>query len=430
MAIKKVKNTGFRKYIIRLWMLYVASVAMVVLLFVGISAGLLGFMPSFEELENPKSFLASEVISADQKLLGSYFIENRTISQFSDLSPNLINALIATEDIRFHNHPGIDGRALLRVMFGLVTGTDQGGGSTITQQLAKNLFPRRPNQTFFGMVITKLKEWVVAVKLERNYSKQEILAMYLNTVDFGSHSFGVASAARTFFDKTPAELTVEESALLVGILKAPTRFSPVRNPERALARRNVVLSQMARYGFITASELETHQQMAIDLSRFRLQDHRAGQAPYMREYLRVIMHAQKPEREQYRNYDNFVEDSIQWADNPLYGWIYKNPKPDGSLYNLYKDGLRIYTTINSRMQQHAEAAVKEHLSLNLQPAFFKHWRGSRNAPFDFPPEIASEGIENIMKQAMRRTDRYRNLRRRNVPADSIEIDFNTLYRMR
>jgi len=423
-------KSKFRKYLIRFWLTFSFLVLFVFMIFFSISMGWMGFMPSFEELENPQSNLSSEIISADQELLGNYFIENRTNIHFSELSPNLINALVAAEDIRFTRHSGIDLKAFARVAYGLVTGKNMGGGSTITQQLAKNLFPRQPNRTFLGMVLIKFKEWVVAVKLERNYSKEEIIAMYFNTVDFGSHSFGIKSAARTFYNKDPNQLSVEEAATMVGILKAPTWFSPVRNPERATVRRNVVLAQMQKYNFISWEDFEEFREMPIDMSNFRIQDHVAGLAPYMREYLRIIMHARQPDQERYASRERFVEDSIRWADNDLHGWIHKNLKPDGSHYNLYKDGLRIYTTINATMQRYAEEAVTEHLSLDIQPAFFRHWRNDRNAPFDFDPEIAREEIRKIMESSKRRSDRFRSLRQAGMPADSIELNFNTPVPMR
>ncbi len=425
MAKKAPKKIDYKKYIRQFWAFFSAAVFIVVLLFFSISMGWLGFMPGFEELENPKSNLASEVISADQKLLGKYFIENRTNINFNELSPNLINALVATEDIRFKKHSGIDMRAFVRVTYGLLTGQNRGGGSTITQQLAKNLFPREPNRNFTGMVLIKFKEWVVAAKLERNYSKEEIIAMYFNTVDFGSHSFGIKSAARTFYDKEPNQLSVDEAAVLVGILKAPSWFSPVRNPERAMMRRNVVLGQMRKNKFITEKEYEYFSQLPINTSSYQIQDHVAGLAPYLREYLRMLMNARMPDAERYSNRLIYVEDSTQWADNPLYGWIQKNPKPDGSYYNLYKDGLKIYTTINATMQRYAEEAVTEHLSLDIQPAFFKHWQNERYAPFDFEASVARQEIANIMEASKRRSDRYRNLRKSGMSNDSIDLNFKT-----
>lgn len=430
MTRKGEKKNTYRKYLIRLWVLFSSLIFLVAFLFFAISMGWLGFMPGFEELENPQSNLASEIISADQEVLGTYFIENRINVHFTELSPNLINALVATEDIRFTRHSGIDFRAFARVAYGLLTGQDRGGGSTITQQLAKNLFPREPNRTFIGMVVIKFKEWVVAARLERNYSKEEIIAMYFNTVDFGSHSFGIKSAARTFYNKEPNQLSVDEAAVLVGILKAPSWFSPVRNPERAKARRNVVLGQMEKYDFISQEVFEELKELPIDMSNFRVQDHVAGLAPYLREYLRIIMHTRKPDPGRYGNRQRFLEDSLYWAENDLYGWMHKNVKPDGSYYNLYKDGIKIYTTINSTMQRYAEEAVSVHLSKDIQPAFFRHWRGESNAPFDFDPQMAKQEIENIMNASKRRSDRFRNLRSQGKPADSIDLIFNTPVPMR
>lgn len=409
----------------RFWSAYLIVFAFIVLLFTAISAGLLGFMPSFEELENPKSNLASEVISADQELLGKYYIENRSNINYQELSPNLVNAIIATEDARFEKHSGVDVKALFRVTYGLVSRSNKGGGSTISQQLAKNLFPRKPNRNFFETVFIKLKEWVTAIKLERNYTKEEILAMYFNTVEFGANSFGVKSAAKTFFNKLPSELTVEESAMLVGMLKAPTFFSPVRNPDRAMKRREVVLHQMEKYGFLTEKEYDSIRVIPLDMSQYRMQDHNTGIAAYFREYLRMTLSAKKPNRKNYIDKQAFADDSLQWVNNPLYGWIEKNPKPDGSSYNLYKDGLKIHTTINSHMQQYAEQAVVEHMGSDIQPTFFKHWKDREGAPFDFPKSQVKEESEKLMTASMKRSDRYRKMKAAGMPEDSIRLSFNT-----
>jgi len=306
-----------------------------------------------------------------------------------------------------------------------MTGNNKGGGSTITQQLAKNLFPRKMNRNFFETVFIKLKEWVTAIKLERNYTKEEIIAMYFNTVEFGSNSFGIKSAAKTFFNKTPAELSIEESAMLVGMLKAPSWFSPVRNPERAIKRREVVLNQMRKYDYITEEQYDSIRIIPLDMSNFRQQDHTSGSGTYFREYLRGAMNAKKPNRKNYLDKKVFSEDSLQWVMNPIYGWIEKNPKPDGSRYNLYKDGLRVYTTINSRMQIHAEEAVAEHLGGDLQPAFFKHWKGRDEAPFDFPRAQVKEEARKLMTASMKRSDRYRRLKAAGMPEDSIMMSFDT-----
>jgi penicillin-binding protein 1A len=346
----------FRRYIKRFWIIYGVSVLFIFFVFIITSYGWLGFMPTFEELENPKSNLASEVFSADQVLLGKYYIENRTVCHYSELSPHLVNALIATEDARFIKHSGIDFRSLFRVLIGVVTfNKGAGGGSTITQQLAKNLFPRQENPGFLSLIFRKFKEWLIAVKLERNYTKEEILAMYLNTVDFGSQSFGIKSAAKTYFNKTPAELNIEESAMLIGMLKAPSWFNPIRNPERAIKRREVVLKQMMKYNYITEKQYDSLRIKKIDMSKYKLQDQNSGLATYFREYLRLIL--------------------VEWCS--------KHKKPDGTQYNLYKDGLKIYTTINSKMQRYAEQAMTEYLGKELQPEFYKHWKGVKNAPYDW-----------------------------------------------
>lgn len=424
MSKKKQSGNGnlqlWRK---RFWIFYFALLGFIILFFTAMSLGLLGFMPSFEELENPKSNLASEVISADQEVLGKYYIENRSNIHYSDLSPNLVNAIIATEDARFHSHSGIDVKALFRVTFGILTGSNKGGGSTITQQLAKNLFPRKANRTFIETAFIKMKEWITAIKLERNYTKEEIIAMYFNTVDFGSNSFGIKSAAKTFFNKTPANLTIEESAMLVGMLKAPSWFNPVRNPERAMKRREVVLNQMRKNDFITEEQYDSLRVLSLDMSHYRMQDHSSGEATYFREYLRRIMTAKEPKSRNYSDQSLYSHDSLQWETNELYGWIEKNPKPDGSRYNLYKDGLKIYTTLNSRMQVYAEQAVAEHMSGDLQPAFFKHWKGRQEAPFDFPSDKVKEEAQKLMTSSMKRSDRYIKLRMAGASDDSIQRSF-------
>ena len=392
---KKVvaKEKGIRWYLVILWSLFVLGVTSVFGLFYGIYHGWFGDMPTFEELENPSTNLATEIISADGKVLGTYYIENRSNVSYSELSPHLVEALLAIEDIRFYEHSGIDQRALLRVVFGLATGNDKGGGSTLTQQLAKNLFPRGENLSTPQLVIRKFQEWVTATKLEYNYSKDEIIAMYLNTVFFGHNAYGIKKASETFFNKAPKDLNVEESALMAGVVNAPSRFSPIRNPERSLQRRNLVISQMATYGFITPEECDSISQIPIDMSSFGVLDHNAGQATYLREHLRMT----------------------------LTEWSKTRKKPDGTNYNIYKDGLKIYTTIDSRMQQYAEEAVREHLSLDLQPSFNKHWAGYTNAPFT----LEEEEIENLMELSMKRSERYRKMRNAGISMDSIRNAFNT-----
>ncbi|MCL1850311.1 MAG: transglycosylase domain-containing protein [Bacteroidetes bacterium] len=381
------------------WFLFCCIVIALTILFTCISLGWVGFMPSFSELENPRTNLATEVYSCDGELLGKYYLENRSPCKYDELSPHLINALKATEDVRFEKHSGIDIRALGRVLAGVISRSNKGGGSTITQQLAKNLFPRDPDAGKFQTIVTKFKEWVVAVKLEREYAKNEILAMYLNTVDFGNNSMGIKSAAATYFNKTPADLSVEESALLIGMLKAPTKFSPKRNPTASLQRRNVVLEQLYKYKYLSKNERDSVQKISIDLSKFAMQHHATGIATYFREYLRL------------------------W----LADWCRKNPKPDGSHYDIYKDGLKIYTTIDSRMQKHAEKAVQDHVCNYLQPLFFKHIKGQPNAPFS---KISDEDTQTILKAAMRRSERYALMKDAGANDEEIKAVFATKVTMK
>jgi len=396
---KQKKEVSKSKWITPLWVFFCCVLLALTILFTLISFGWLGFMPSFSELENPRSNLATEVYSSDGELLGKYYLENRSPCKYDELSPHLINALKATEDVRFEKHSGIDIRALGRVLTGVATRSNKGGGSTISQQLAKNLFPRDPNSSKFQTVITKFKEWVVAIKLEREYAKNEILAMYLNTVDFGNNSMGIKSAAATYFNKTPADLSVEESALLIGMLKAPTKFSPKRNPAASLQRRNVVMDQLLKYKYLTKEERDSIQGLSIDLSQFAMQHHATGSATYFREYLRL------------------------W----LADWCRKNPKPDGSHYDIYKDGLKIYTTIDSRMQKHAEKAVQDHVCNYLQPLFFKHIKGQKNAPFS---NLSEEETQRILSIAMRRSERYALMKDAGATDEEIRKAFATKVEMK
>jgi len=365
-----------------------------------ISSGKLGYMPTFEELENPKSNLASEIYSEDLELIGKYYIENRSDTRFSELDTNLVNALLATEDIRYYNHSGIDFKALVRAISGALMGQNKGGGSTITQQFAKLLFHERPDSKV-KRVIQKLNEWVIATKLEQRYSKDEIIALYFNKFDFVNNAVGIKSASKIYFNTTPDSLKLEEAAVLVGMLKNPALYNPVRRPDTVRFRRNVVLQQMVKYGYLTDSVYDSVKMVPIDMSKFGRQDHISGQATYFREYLR----------------------------GKLKKWCREHFKPDGNPYDLYKDGLRIYTTLDSKIQQYAEEALIEHLSLDLQPTFFKHWAGHSNAPFYFEKN-AKEEIKKIMRQAMRRSERYRKLKLGGVPKDSIELSFNTPTPMR
>jgi penicillin-binding protein 1A len=353
-----------RKYIIWFWTLFSVPFVVIILLFFLISRGKLGPVPSFRELENPEYYLAAEVFSEDGVLLGKISIENRTWTEYEDLSPYLVDALIATEDIRYYRHSGIDvrglGRAIVRT---ILLGQNTGGGSTITQQLAKQLYPRDTSKTSvliknLKLGLTKFKEWQTAVKLERSYTKEEIITMYLNKFDFLYNAIGIRSAARVYFNTTPDSLNLQQAAVLVGMLKNSARYNPVRNNDLMLQRRNVVLSQMAKYGYIKPDIIDSVKVMPIELD-FRLEDHNTGLATYLREYLRNIMRRTEPDINRYERESSYQDALWEWENNPLYGWCNKNRKPDGSNYDIYRDGLKIYTTLNSRMQQYAEEAVRE-----------------------------------------------------------------------
>lgn len=375
-------KTSFQKYIVLLWSLFALAIVGATVFFYAISAGAFGELPTFEDLENPKSSLATEVLASDGVVLGKYYIQNRSFTKYEELSPYLIDALIATEDVRFKKHSGIDPRGLMRAIFFL---GNRGGASTITQQLALNLFSGQRARSKPERIMQKFKEWVISIQLESRYTKPEILAMYLNTVDFGYNSFGIKSASRTYFNKDVSKLNIQESAMLVGILKGITLYSPVRNPENALNRRNTVINQMVKYDYLSEEAGDSVKAMPIELN-LRPQSHSAGLATYFREYLRMELNK----------------------------WIAANPKPDGSKYSLYKDGLRVYTTIDSRMQEHAEAAVKVHMK-DLQATFFKHWNGRE--PWGKHKEILISG--------MKRSDRYRALKADGYNEEEILEVFNT-----
>ena len=397
---KKTKQKhNSSKAIRNLWILFGSMLLLVILFFTLVATGVFGTMPTFEELENPRTNLATEIISADGKVLGTYYIENRSNVHYAELSHYMPEALISIEDERFTEHSGIDEKALFRVAFGVLTGRKKGGGSTITQQLAKNLFPRGENLSTPKLVLRKFQEWITATKLEHNYSKEEIIAMYLNTVAFGHNAYGIRSAASTFFDKSPKDLNIEECALMAGVVNAPTRFSPVRNPELSLGRRNLVLKKMAENGFITLAEYDSISQIPLDMSHFSVKDHNSGQATYFREFLRGYLTA--------------------WADTTF--------RADGTPYNIYRDGLRIYTTIDSRMQRYAEEAVKEFMGKELQPIFYNHWKGQKNAPFS---NLTADEIDHILETSMKRTDRYRVLKNEGMAWDSIKAAFNRPVPMR
>jgi len=431
--MNKIKFTT--KFYIRLfWVLVSIPIISIITIFTLISLEKMGEMPTFKDLENPENNLASEIYSDDGVLIGNVFWDNRSYASYNELPDNLINALIATEDVRFHKHSGIDARGLGRVLVYsvLLNNSSAGGGSTITQQLAKNLFPR-DTTTYRSSIgrkahlgVAKFKEWVTAVKLERNYTKDEIILMYLNTVPFGGITYGIKSATKTYFNKPTDSLRVEESALLIGLLKAPTYYSPVRNPERSRLRRNVVLNQMNKYNFITNEEFDSLSVLPIELT-YKVQDHNVGLATYFREYLRLTLNKIKPNRRNYYSTRDYQQDSIEWLTNPVYGWCKKNKKPDGSDYDLYRDGLKIYTTLDSRMQKYAEEALVEHLKYELQDDFNEEQTNNPNAPYY--EELSGEELKDIIDLAIRRTERYRRLRRNGVKADSIKAIFNTPFDM-
>ena len=417
------------------WGLFAFAFLFVLIIFLLIGNEFFGPMPSFEELENPKSNVASEIISEDNVLLGTYYIQNRTFVDYDDISPNVRQALVATEDIRFYQHSGIDFRGLMRVGFKTVLMGDRGGGggSTITQQLAKNLFPRDTTRhrskvaRTTKLVITKFKEWITAVKLERSYTKEEIMAMYLNIVEYGNNAFGIKAAAKTFFNTTPDSLRVEEAALLVGVVNAPTRYSPVRHPQRALMRRNVVLGQMAKYGYLTHQQYDSISQLPIDLT-YREQNHNAGLGTSFREMVRRMMTAPEPNPRNYFSREMFREDSLQWAHNPLYGWCNKNLKPDGTPYNLYRDGLKIYVTLNSKMQAIAEEVLQQHLREELQPTLDSEIK-ARGGRLFARTDINQQQMDDIIYRAMRQTERYRVLHNAGKSKEEIYANFNTPRKM-
>ena len=422
-----------KKIIKWFWIIIAAPFALVVLLL--LLTGIFAKIPSFDELEHPDSKLATQVLAENGEVLATFHIENRTYVPFEDLSENLVHAAVATEDVRFYKHSGIDMKGLARVAVKtlLMRDSSQGGGSTITQQLAKTLYPRRevkskfPGWSKIVMVFTKFKEWITAVKLEREYTKDEIVDMYLNSIQFGSSAFGVKAAAETFFAKDPADLTIEESAVLVGMINKPTRYNPVSHPDLALDRRNFVLGQMAKNKFITKEERDSLRQIPIVLN-YQVQDHNAGHAPYFRDMLRRDMNAEKPKRSNYQFPEDFTADSLRWRNDPIYGWLNKNKKPDGSRYDLDRDGLRIYTSINYKMQKYAEEAIAEHLGQRLQKDFNSELRWKTNKPF--ANDVDTQTANLLMNQARKWSDRYRLQKKAGVPESEILAQFKKPQQMR
>lgn len=406
-------STDITKKIIKwLWIVFGAGILLLYIIFFSISKGWIGRMPSVTELENPIDKFATQILSYDGELLGtySYSHDNRVWVDYDELSPNLVAALISTEDIRFLDHSGIDMKALIRAFVKrlILQQRSAGGGSTLTQQLAKLLYTERVAQNSVQRMFQKPIEWVIAVKLERYYTKEEILTMYLNKYDFGNNAIGICTAANTYFGKSPMELNQEEAAMLIGMCKNSSLYNPMRRNELTKERRNVVLGQMKKAGYLTREESDSLQSTDIVLNYHRV-DHKLGLATYFREYLRSILTAKKPEKKNYRGWQmqEYYEDSMDWKNDPLYGWCNKNHKADGTPYNIYSDGLKIYTTIDSKMQQYAEEAVAEHLINYLQPIFFKAKGTKKPAPFT--SNLKPEEVENIMVRAMKQTDTYRAL---------------------
>lgn len=431
-----------------MWCLVMVPVGLLFTMLLLTSLGVFGRMPSFEELENPKSNLSTEVYSEEGKVLGTFFVQNRSYVQYDDLFPQdssliirmqgrdmppIVAALIATEDIRFHRHSGIDIQSLMRVGIKTIAlqRSSQGGGSTITQQLAKNLFPRdtvrNRGKIARGtkLVISKFKEWITAIKLEYNYTKEEIAAMYLNTVAYGSNAYGIKSAAHTFFGKEPNELNVQEAAVLVGVVNAPTRYSPVRNPENSLKRRNLVISRMEVAGAITKEERDSIAALPIVLN-YRPVSHNEGEATYFREMLRLVMNAKRPTRRQFYTEWDYEQALKEYDENPLYGWCHKNRKADGEPYNIYRDGLKIYTTINASMQEYAEAALLKQMREEVQPTMDAQVKRT-GVLFQ---DTDREEREAIIRRAMRNSDRYRNMKRADVGEKEIMASFERKCRMK
>ena len=424
------------------WILVISPFAL--LMFLVLLVWMFADIPSFAELENPDNKLATQIIAEDGEILTTFHIENRTYVSYDELSENLVHAAVATEDVRFYRHSGIDFIGLGRVLFKtiLLSNSSQGGGSTITQQLAKTLYPRAemekkiPGIYHIKMVWTKLKEWITAVKLERDYTKDEIMTMYLNSIFFGSGAYGVRAASETFFGKHPSELTIEESAMLVGMVNKPTRYNPALNPDKALVRRNFVIGQMEKAGYFddqakaagvkTTAFRDSIRQIPIELN-YQVQDHNSGHAPYFRDMVRRVMSAKKPKRSSYSVPEDYTADSLSWATDDLYGWLEKNKKADGTPYDLDRDGLRIYTTINYKMQKYAEEAVQERMR-DLQADFRKDLRHKTNKPFS--NDIDAPTRDRLMQQARKWSDRYRVLKKKGLNDSQIFKTFSEPVNMR
>lgn len=424
--MEKVSKKGDirSKFLRWFWLTFGFGLLCFVLMFVFINLGWIGYLPPIDELQNPKNKYATEIYSSDLQLLGRYFFnkENRVGVHYNQISINVVNALVATEDVRFYDHSGIDGRALSRafILTGLLHRKSSGGGSTITQQLAKQLYsPQADNG--IERALQKPIEWVISTKLESLYTKEEILEMYLNQFDFLNNAVGIKSAAQVYFSTSPAKLKIEEAATLVGMCKNPSFFNPVRYNERTKNRRNVVLNQMRKADYITDEQYDSLKVIPLTL-RYQRVDHRMGLATYFREYLRIMLTAKEPNSSDYASWqkDKFEQDKWMWENNELYGFCEKNKKADGTPYNIYTDGLKIYTTIDSRMQKYAEDAVEEHIQA-LQQTFFREKKNRSYAPF--AKSMKPDEIEAIMNKSMKQSERYIKMKAEGLSAAEIEAVF-------
>ena len=410
-----------------LWTFLTITVLGAAAAFYAIDEGWIGYMPPIEDLQNPISRYATQIYSADGKILGTwnYNRENRVMVDYTKIAPAMVQALVATEDVRFYDHSGIDFIALGRAIVkrGILGQKSAGGGSTITQQLAKQLYSEHANSTM-ERLLQKPIEWVIAVKLERNYTKDEIITMYLNYFDFLHNAVGIKTASNVYFSKEPRDLTVPEAATLVGLCKNPSYFNPVRHPERSRDRRNVVLGQMLKGGYLTQEEYEKYCAEPLKL-KFHVADHRDGLAVYFREFLRRYMTAKKPERALYPSWNmvKFYNDSINWETDPLYGWCNKNTKRNGDNWSIYTDGLKVYTTIDSHMQQYAEDAAYQHVVKYLQPAFNQENSRKKNAPYS--NNLTPKQVEQILNRSIRQSERYRVMHEDGASDSEIQEAFRT-----
>lgn len=413
------------------WGALVVGAGFAILFFICVWNGWVGYMPDMDELKNPIDKYASQVYSYDGKLIGTWNENkaNRIAVDYNGLSPHIVHALVATEDERFYSHSGIDFIALGRAVVkrGMMGQESAGGGSTITQQLAKQLFSEKAHNTL-ERLLQKPIEWVIAIKLERHFTKEDIVTMYLNYFDFLHNAVGIKRASNVYFGKEPHRLTVTEAATLIGLCKNPSLFNPLKYPERCTERRNIVLMQMVKSGYITQSEYGVYSAQPLGIS-FRSQKAVKGSGDYLREFLRQYMMARKPERQSYPSWNvrQYTIDSVAWADDPLYGWCNKNLKSNGQPYNIYTDGLRIYTTVDTRMQKYAEEAVRKHLAGYLQPQFNKANLYKRNAPFS--SNISRKTIKSILNRSIRQSARYRKLKELGASPDEIRKSFRTPVRM-